>query len=96
MKLSRVKKVVQDVLEQNIEARKDNFILVKKVYENLGISRSITLEHLTNKHLELKLPSFESICRARRTIVKNYPELNANIDVRMEEEQKYIEFAREN
>lgn len=36
MKLSRVKKVVQDVLEQNIEARKDNFILVKKVYENLG------------------------------------------------------------
>ena len=96
MKLSRVKKVVQDVLEQNIEARKDNFILVKKVYENLGISSSITLENLTNKHLELKLPSFESICRARRTIVKNYPELNANIDVRMEEEQKYIEFAREN
>ena len=96
MKLSRVKKVVQDVLEQNIEARKDNFILVKKVYENLGISSSITLENLTNKHLELKLPSFESICRARRTIVKNYPELNANIDVRMEEEQKYIEFVREN
>lgn len=96
MKLSRVKKVVQDVLEQNIEARKDNFILVKKVYENLGIPSSITLENLTNKHLEFKLPSFESICRARRTIVKNYPELNANIDARIEEEEKYIEFAREN
>lgn len=38
----------------------------------------------------------ENSQEARRNIVKNYPELNANIDIRMEEEQKYIEFAREN
>lgn len=91
-----MKSVVRTVLEQNQEARRDNFVLVKEVYNTLGVPSSITLENLTNKHLEFKLPSFESICRARRNIVKNYPELNANIEIRMEEEQKYIEFVREN
>ncbi len=96
MRLNKVKSTVKTVLENSQEARRDNFVLVKEVYNTLGVPSSITLENLTNKHLEFKLPSFESICRARRNIVKNYPELNANIDIRMEEEQKYIEFAREN
>lgn len=91
-----MKSTVKTVLENSQEARRDNFVLVKEVYNTLGVPSNITLENLTNKHLEFKLPSFESICRARRTVVKNYPELNANIDVRMEEEQKYIEFVREN
>ena len=91
-----MKSVVRTVLEQNQEARKDNFGLVKEVYNTLGVPSNITLENLTNKHLEFKLPSFESICRTRRKIIKNYPELNANIEIRMEEEQKYIEFVREN
>lgn len=96
MRLNKVKSTVKTVLENSQEARRDNFVLVKEVYNTLGVPSNITLENLTNKHLEFKLPSFESICRARRTVVKNYPELNANIDVRMEEEQKYIEFVREN
>ena len=96
MRLNKVKSTVKTVLENSQEARRDNFVLVKEVYNTLGVPSNITLENLTNKHLEFKLPSFESICRARRSLVKNYPELNANIDVRMEEEQKYIEFVREN
>lgn len=91
-----MKEIVQAVLEQSEEARKDNFILVKKVYQELGIPSSITFENLTNKHLELKLPSFESICRARRTVVSDYPELKSNVEIRKLEEEKYIEFAREN
>ena len=96
MKLRQVKNLVQMVLEENEEARNDNFVLVARVYEKLGVPINIQFNVLINEHKERKLPSFESICRARRTIVKNYPELNANIDIRMEEEQKYIEFAREN
>lgn len=96
MKLSRVKKIVQAVLENSEEARKDNFVLVKKVYQEMGIPSSITFENLTNKHLELKLPSFESICRARRTIIKDYPELKSNVEIRKIEEEKYVEYAREN
>ena len=96
MRLNKVKSTVKTVLENSQGARRDNFVLVKEVYNTLGVPSNITLENLTNKHLEFKLPSFESICRARSKIVKNYPELNANIDIRMEEEQKYIEFAREN
>lgn len=96
MRLNKVKTTVKNVLEQSQKAREDNFVLVKEVYNTLGVPSSITLESLTNKHLEFKLPSFESICRARRSVVKDNPELNANIEVRMEEEEKYIEFAREN
>lgn len=96
MKLRQVRNLVQIVLEENEEARNDNFVLVARVYEKLGVPINIQFNVLINEHKERKLPSFESICRARRTIVKNYPELNANIDIRMEEKQKYIEFAREN
>lgn len=96
MKLRQVRNLVQMVLEENEEARNDNFVLVARVYEKLGVPINIQFNVLISEHKERKLPSFESICRARRTIVKNYPELNANIDIRMEEEQKYIEFAREN
>ena len=95
MKLRQVRNLVQMVLEENEEARNDNFVLVARVYEKLGVPINIQFNVLINEHKERKLPSFESICRARRTIVKNYPELNANIGIRMEEEQKYINFSME-
>lgn len=95
MKLKQVKQLVQEVLENNQEARKDNFILVANVYEKLGVPINIQFNVLINEHKERKLPSFESICRARRSVVKIYPELNGNEEIRAEEELKYVEFALE-
>lgn len=95
MRLKQVKQLVQEVLENNLEARKDNFILVANVYEKLGVPINIQFNVLINEHKERKLPSFESICRARRSVVKIYPELNGNEEIRAEEELKYVEFALE-
>lgn len=96
MKLKQVRNLVQMVLEENEEARNDNFVLVARVYEKLGVPISIQFNVLINEHKERKLPSFESICRARRKVIEQFPNLNGNKKNRMEEEQKYIEFVREN
>lgn len=65
------------------------------IYEETVNEKDAEISKLQSRVEELE-EELESICRARRTIVKNYPELNASIEIRMEEEQKYIEFAREN
>lgn len=95
MKLRQVRNLVQMVLEENEEARNDNFVLVARVYEKLGVPISIQFNVLINEHKERKLPSFESICRARRKVIEQFPNLNGNKKIRMEEEQKYINFSME-
>lgn len=95
MKLKQLKQIVQAVLEEDKEARIDNFVLVARVYEKLGVPINIQFNVLINEHKERKLPSFESIARARRKIVEQFPSLNGNEDIRFDEEIKYIEFSRE-
>lgn len=95
MKLSKIKQIVQDVLEKDKESRTDNFVLVARVYEKLGVPINIQFNILINEHKERKLPSFESITRARRKIVEQFPNLNGNEEIRNIEELKYVEFALE-
>lgn len=95
MKLKQLKSIVQTVLEEDKESRTDNFVLVARVYEKLGVPINIQFNVLINEHKERKLPSFESITRARRKIVEQFPSLNGNEEIRFNEEIKYIEFSRE-
>lgn len=95
MKLKKLQVLVKKILENNQEARKDNFLLVTNVYDALGIPVKSQFEYLMNKHKEYNLPSFESITRVRRKVVEEYPELKEIIEIRKEEEQKYFEYSME-
>ena len=99
MKISKIEPIVKDILEKNVVARNDDFILVGDVYNkiNKNISKMPFLYILAN-HTEFSLPSIESITRCRRRLQSKYEHLRANKKtrkIRMEEEIKFREYARE-
>ncbi len=98
MKLQKLEPIVKKVLENNKQARNDNFVLVLEVYKDLNIPVKFEFMGLMLEHSKYELPSFESVVRARRRIVEKFPELQATKVIeklRKEEEQKYRKFARE-
>lgn len=70
--------IVMKVLVTKESTRGDDFILIKETLNELGIvnTDSITFKDLMLNHTELKIPSFESITRARRKIQEKEPWLN--------------------
>lgn len=98
MKLKKLEPIVRRVLENNLQARNDNFVLVLEVYKDLDIPVKFEFMGLMLEHNKYELPSFESVVRARRKVVEKSPELQATKIIeklRKEEEQKYREFALE-
>ena len=67
--MERIKKtedIVLDVLENNIKARKDDFILYGAVLKRLGVDLKQSMcEFLANARIN-KMPSFETVTRCRR------------------------------
>lgn len=67
--MERIKKtedIVLDVLENNIKARKDDFILYGAVLKRLGVDLKQSMcEFLANARMN-KMPSFETVTRCRR------------------------------
>lgn len=98
-KINKVEKVVKFVLENSKQSREDNFILVYLVYRSLYIDvNELTFQHIMLNHKALKLPSFESITRARRKLQSKYDYLKPNNNVlnnRFVEEKKYISYSKE-
>ena len=65
-KLKKVEDVVIDVLEKNIRARQDDFILYGAVLKRLGVDLKQSMcEFLANARIN-KMPSFEIVTRCRR------------------------------
>lgn len=65
-KIKKVEDVVIDVLEKNIRARQDDFILYGAVLKRLGIDLKQSMcEFLANARMN-KMPSFETVTRCRR------------------------------
>jgi len=96
MKLKKVEQTVQEILENNLKARNDNFVLVYEVYQKLDIPVKFEFMGLMLEHSKYGLPSFESITRARRKIVKNHPELQSSKKIkefRKVQEEEYFEYA---
>lgn len=95
MRLKAVESKVREVLEENIEARNDNFILILKVYEKIGMPVDYSFLTIMNKHSNFKAIPFESILRARRKIVRKHPELQGeNVKkLRIEQEEQYFDYA---
>lgn len=90
---------VKEILEQNKEARDDDFILIADVYDKLRPElRFLSLDYALRNHKYYNLPSFASIVRARRKLQVTYPHLGASNEamaIRCDEEDKYRAFAKE-
>lgn len=96
-KIKVVEPLVKSILEENVAARNDDFILITEVYYRL-VPQCIKLSFgmVMLGHKELKLPSIASITRSRRKLQRNYEYLRPNNDVasaRADEEKEYIDYA---
>lgn len=97
-KLYKVESLVEKVLREYPDTRDDNFVLVFRVYKEINeeaVLRELFLQIMLY-HKEYGFPSFEGIARARRKIIKQYPELKPNKKVqklRDQEEMNYFDYA---
>lgn len=96
MKLKKLETIVFEVLNENENARINDFILYGSVLKKMNISLNIRLRDFLVLANRLKAPIFESVTRCRRKIQSKYPNLK-NGDVaklRQIEQKKYIEFSK--
>lgn len=67
-KLKKIEDIVLDVLESNLKARKDDFVLYGAVLKRLGVDLKQELFKFLATAKENKMPSFETVTRCRRHI----------------------------
>lgn len=96
-KLNKISNIVLRVLNDHKEARKDDFVLLGYVLDELGVPANFDMRTMLHNHIVFGLPSFESITRARRKVQANYPELKdaKAVEIRAAEQEQYREFARQ-
>ncbi len=97
-KRGMIENTVLEILKNNIESRKDDFILISKVLEVTNPqTKDMTIGEVLLKAKELSLPPFSSITRARRKVFKKHPELVPEDikRIRKKEEQDYKEWSKE-
>ena len=98
-KMVKVEGLVRKVLEEKKEARSDDFLLIFSVYKAID-ERIVYKEfrRVMRDHIELCLPSFESITRARRKLQSQFPSLKPSKEVRAArklEEKLIKEYSRQ-
>lgn len=93
-RISKVQQIVHNILLDIPETRADDHILVLEVYKKF-ISVEMSIRTVLEHHIELGLPSFASIVRARRKLQAKYPELvnKTAAEIRAEEETEYRSYA---
>lgn len=77
--MRKLENIVRHALEESREARDDDFLLIFKVYK--AINESVIYKdfrQVMRDHVQYRLPSFESITRARRKVQKETPELRSS------------------
>lgn len=81
--------IVLNVLENSPISRGDDFILYGMVCKDLGVDINEKFRTVLANHKQLKLPSFESVSRARRKVFELRPDLNIIKEIRADEEVLY-------
>jgi hypothetical protein len=95
--LKKISQIVYKILKEDELARKDDMHLFLRVHEtlmpNIGNFNTKTVLDLIRRK---KLPSWESMSRARRKVQEKHPELRDEVisDFRYAKEEEYKEFAR--
>lgn len=95
-KIKKIEDVVLSVLETNIRARKDDFVLYGAVLKRLGVDLKQPLFVFLAKAKESKMPSFETVTRVRRKLCeKNDFLIDKEIfKHRKNKENDFIEYSR--
>lgn len=93
-RIKKVQKLVHNALVDNPVTRTDDFLLVLEVLRNF-VTTEMSLETVLEHHIELGVPSFESISRARRKLQAKYPELvnETAAQIRAQEEKEFRAYA---
>jgi hypothetical protein len=93
--MRKLEDIVLETLQKSVPSREDDFVLINEVYKRLGIYTDLlNFDYLTKHHIELDLPSYESITRARRKIVEARPDLKSAAEIRKAEEKAYRDYYR--
>lgn len=96
--LTTLQAQVEQILKTSPQARDNNNILIYAVFKLYGVEATDNIASMFLKLIDKKLPSFESITRARRKVVELHPELDASARIkalREQQEQEYKEYARQ-
>lgn len=103
-RLCEITKLVKNILEEKPETRdNDNLLWLEAVRETVrtfnygNAMNELTFAYVLKNVYTLKLPSFETVSRARRKLQEKYPELRGSKKVRrkrIERETVYKEYAR--
>lgn len=94
--IKKVEGVVLEVLQENEEARSNDFLLVYYTYCKYNEAiQYLKFSRVAKNHKELGLPSFATIVRCRRKIFENNPELKPEkiTKIRKQKEQEFKEYA---
>ena len=89
--------IVEDVLRKIPQTRDCNNKLIYCVLRSCGVESNESFTSVINKLINGELPALESITRARRKLVEQHPELDANAKVkelRAKQEEMYKGYAR--
>ena len=92
-------KVVEQILEANIEARNDDPLLYSLVIQRMNNSiANIPVGIFFKNFYSYKLPSYDAVSRCRRKIQRSRIELSGDPEVesaRMELEEEYKDWSKE-
>lgn len=98
-KIKKIEPIVKKVLEDNENARNDDFELVLMVYGEINENAMFRpFYKVMREHKAYGLPSMESITRCRRRLQTKYEHLKANKEtekIREKEEEEFREYAKE-
>lgn len=96
--LIHISDIVKEILIYHPKTRNSDFDLYKEVCRNINpVVMGMPFGTVMGCHKELKIPSFESVTRARRKIVSKNPLLAGDSDVeavRTEKESEFREYAK--
>ena len=93
-KIAKTQNIVLEILQENEETRKDDYILILEVFKRF-VSPRTQIKTICCKHKQLGLPSVHTIVRVRRKLQELHPHLKdeETIKIRKEEEEKYKQYA---
>lgn len=86
--------LVKSILEEHPSARENDYALIRFAAKRFGFD-GLTFDDAVSSWAFNKLPSFESLTRARRKVQELYPELRSEeriAEMRAEREREYREF----
>lgn len=98
MNLYTVEEKVEYVLREYEDARKDDFILIYRVFKEVNENAVIRnpFYHIMLNHNQYGFPAIASIMRARRKVYEKYPEIKPEkvSKKRKEKVEEYKEYSR--